>query len=247
MTLLALSACGDADEAGGSSSGLTKDNITQRTTNAMLAQGSMHIEMAVTADDGGLLMIGDQVMGADFDSTKVAFDYTELGADDMPTNQMSVTVVDGLIFANLGESSDDKYVRVDPTDTSSELGAAFAPMLEELDVTKSISKFADAITSVSQEGADETFDGVKTTPYRVTVDVDRAVASGALDEDTQLRAGGTIVYTFYIDSDDLLRRMKSEVDSAVVQVDVTKFGEPVEIVAPPAEEVIEESEFNAAA
>lgn len=248
FTLVVVSACGGEDEPKSSGPKLTKDNISQRTTAAMVAEGSMHFEMTVEAGDGVILMEGDQVVGETFDDSKFDFTYSEVSEDeDEPVTNMSMVLVDGIIYADLGEASDDMYVRVDPKNSSSEMGQAFSSMVDELDITKSVSSFADAITDVEQKGSSKKIDGVMTTPYSVSVDVDKAIESGALDTDSGIRPGTTLHYIFYLDKNDLLRRMESSIDSAHVQMDMTKFGEPVDIVAPGPDEFVEESELGEAA
>jgi hypothetical protein len=222
--------------------GFTKDNITQRMTDAMVAQGSMHVDMAIGAGPQSIEMAGDLVFGKDPSEYKMSVDYSQTGDEDV-----SVMWVDGIIFANFGESSDDKFVRIDPEDATSPMGQVLAPMMDEFDITKSIAQFEDAITDVEQEGDDTTIDGVEATPFQVTIDADRAKASGALDEDSGIKPGVSIEYTFYLDADDLLRRVEFSIDDAEAQMDITGFGESFDIVAPPAAQVIDESEFQASA
>lgn len=239
--LFVASACGGSGEPKGSDSRFTKDSITQVMTAAMVEQGSMHIEMTLEGGPDVMKMSGDQQIGETAADAAMAFDY------EMGEVSYSITLVDGIIFANLGESSNGKFVRIDPKNPQSAMGSAFAPMIDELDITKSISQFEDAITGVEQIGDAETIDGVETTPFLVTIDTDKAVASGALDKDSGIRPGTELTYTFFIDDDDLLRRMAFSIDSANVRMDMTNFGEPVDIKAPPADEIVEESDLGAAA
>lgn len=246
LTCAALTACGGEDAGSEdkpetSSSRYTKDNITRLMTDAMVEQGSMHVEMTMDGGPSVMTMSGDQRIGETAADTAMAVEY------EMGEEAFSITLLDGIIFANLGEASDGKFVRIDLDNPVGPMGAAFAPMIDELDITTSIAQFEDAITAVERKGAIKTIDGVKTTPYRVTIDVDKAIASGAIDEDGGLRAGTSITYTFFIDKDDLLRRMSFEVSGARAQMDMSDFGEPVEIVEPSADQVVEESELGQAA
>lgn len=240
--VLLVAGCGGSSDDAESTHGFTKHNITQRMTEALVAEGSMHMEMSIEAGPQRIVMSGDQVVGKSMDDSAMSMSYSESGEEPM-----EMRLVEGLFYVNFGESSEGKFVRVDPKDADSPMGRAFAPMIDELDITKSIREFADAITEVEQDGDDKRIDGVTTTPYQVTMDVDRAKASGALDEDTKLRSGASIEYTFYLDAEDRLRRMESTVDSAEVRVDLTNIGEPVDIVAPPTDETVDESEFQGGA
>lgn len=237
--LLLIAGCGGSGDDTDRPSRFTKDNFSQKMTAALLAEGTMHVEMQVDAGSQQITMSGDQVMGRSIDDSAMSMTYSESGEDGF-----EMRLVDGIFYANFGESSEGKFVRVDPKDPASPIGETLAPMADELDLTKSIREFADAITEVEQQGDGQRIDGVGTTPYKVTLDVDRAIESGALEKDTQLRPGASVVYTFYIDADDRVRRMESSVDSAHVRMDVTNLGEPVEIDAPPASQVIDESAFT---
>lgn len=108
----------------------------------------------------------------------------------------------------------------------------------------SVAQFEDAVTDVEQDGDHKTIDGVETTPYHATVDADRAMESGAMDKDGGIRPGADLAYTFYIDADDLLRRMEFSFGGAKARMDVAGYGEPVDIVAPPADQVMDESTFD---
>lgn len=149
------------------------------------------------------------------------------------------------LYADLGDVTDGKYLRVDPDAPDGPIGEAMAPFLDELDITTSVRQFEDAITDIERDGDPVTFDGVRAYPYRVTIDIDKAIKSGALDEDTKLRPGASVDYTFFIDRKDRLRRMESQIDSARVRMDISAFGSPLDIKAPPAAEVVEENELSA--
>lgn len=239
--VLLVAGCGGSQSSSESSTEFTEGNITQRVTAAMVAQGSMHVEMTVTAGPDVFVASGDQELDKDYDDTAMSIVFSNTGEDDT-----SFRLVDGIIFANLGETSGDKFVRIDPNDTSSQMGRAFAPLIDDLDIAKSVGQFGDAITDVEQVGDKKTIDGVETTPYHVTIDVGRAIASGALDKDSNLNPAASVEYTFYIDADDLLRRMEFSIDEARGRVDVTDYGKPVEIVAPAAAEVVDESVLSSA-
>ncbi|KRC64817.1 hypothetical protein ASE12_08545 [Aeromicrobium sp. Root236] len=241
LGLVLAAGCGGSDDSE-QDGRFTRDNITRRVTDALVQQGSMHLDMTIEAGDDKIHMSADQILGKDAQSTAMSMEYSESGEDDM-----SMRLVDGIVFANLGESSDGKFVRIDPEDAESQMGRVFAPLMDELDITTSIRQFEEAVTDVEQDGDTREIDGVTTTPFQVTIDVDRAIESGALEKDTNLRPGASVEYTFYVDDDDLLRRMEFAVDSAHATMDVTNLGEPVDIAAPPADEVIDEDAFMDAA
>ena len=238
---LLLAGCSGSDDQAPAGT-LDKSNITKRMTNAMVEQGSLHVSMTIDAGTQKIKMAGDQILGKDAGSSAMSVEYAESGEEPL-----TMRLVKGIVYANFGELSDDKYVRIDPADTTSAMGRSFAPVMDDLDITKSIRQFEDAITDVDQEDGQKEIDGVQTTPYRVTIDVDRAIKSGALDKDSKLRPGASVEYTFYIDGQDLLRRMEFTIGPAKARMDVTNLGDPVDIAAPPADQVIDEDAFMDAA
>lgn len=235
LGLLLVAGCGDADDA--TDAGFTEDNITERMTAAMVTQGSLHMEMTINAGKDQITASADQIVGDDPDDYAMSLEYADSeGAFEM-------RLVEGIIYADMGSLSDHKFLRVDPDNPSGPMGESLAPLMDELDIPTSVRQFEEAITDVEQQGDDTTIDGVETTPYRVTIDVDRAVASGALDKDSGLRPGTRVAYTFHLDADDLLRRIEFNVGSSTSRVDLTDYGKPVDIKAPPEADVIDESEL----
>src|SRR5512132_1293461 len=108
----------------------------------------------------------------------------------------------------------------------------------------------------TQKVGTETIDGVRTTHYRGTVDVQDALDQATAKERKALRrlldeakAHGidatSTTFDVWVGDDGLVRRLTQQVGS-VGQVTMTfsHYGEPVQIAAPPAEETIDLSDLN---
>ncbi|AWB93429.1 hypothetical protein [Aeromicrobium chenweiae] len=100
---------------------------------------------------------------------------------------------------------------------------------------------ADAVTSVEAKGDPETIDGVQAQPYEVTVDTSRVEAFAELPEASRSTIPKTLVYTMFLGPDDLLRRMTYGFGGMTGTIDLSQWGEPVDITPPPADELSDKS------
>ena len=100
----------------------------------------------------------------------------------------------------------------------------------------SISAMQGAVQDVQYAGSD-TVDGTKVDKYHVTVD------SSSLAKTLGATAGSadlpkTVAYDLYVDHDHLMRRIDMTVNKQHIVMTVSKWGEPVDIAAPPASQVM---------
>jgi hypothetical protein len=82
----------------------------------------------------------------------------------------------------------------------------------------------------------ESIDGIDTTRYAVTVNAAKALAAqglGSLAPST----GNSIVYNLWVDSDDLVRKLAADSKSFSLQMQLSDYGSPVTIEAPPPSEI----------
>ncbi|MET0467139.1 MAG: hypothetical protein ABWZ87_00205 [Aeromicrobium sp.] len=248
-TILALtSACGagDADltsaEAGSSSpaeaaapaaasDALTRENFVERLTAAQLAAGSAHMEA-----DGLGEMRGDVRLSEDVEKTQAK---VTMGAGPM---QSELRMVDGVVYFKVGELSAGKFIRIDLNDP---IGRHFGSMTDQVDPTGQLKLFRDALVEFDHQGSGGEIDGVETTKLRLVLDT-----SKVLDE----RAGGKarreakipkqLEYVLYVGSDDLLRQLTTDLGGSTTSITWTKWGEPVEVKAPSADQVTDSSRLR---
>ena len=250
-TILALtSACGaggtDLASADGSSSPakaaaqaaasdpLTQENFVERLTAAQLEAGSAHLEA-----DGQIDMRGDVRLAEDVEKTQAR---VTMGGGAM---LMDLRIVDGVVYLKMGDLSAGKFIRVDLTDPKDPIGRHFGSMAGQVDPTEQLKLFRDALVEFDDQGSGGEIDGVETTKLRLVLDTSKVVVSEA-DGGPVLGAKvpKQLEYTLYVGPDDLLRRMTMDVAGTTSSIDWSQWGEPVEVEAPPADQVTDGSKLG---
>lgn len=210
---------------------LTAEDFVDRVTAAAQAAGTVSLAMQTTAMDVTTEANG-VVRYVDGGTQEMSMVTTvpEMGTMDM-------RVVGGLVYLSMGELTGGKFLQIDPSDSSDPMAAQFEGMAGQLDPTGALSGLRDAIRSVEKGGEPEEVGGALAQPYTVTVDTAAALAS----QPEALAAGASLppelTYTYWIDADDLMRRMVSDLPTGTIDATFTGWGEPVEITAPSADEI----------
>ncbi|WP_029291510.1 LppX_LprAFG lipoprotein [Cellulomonas sp. HZM] len=212
---------------------LTADNFIETVAASMSKDASYHTTMKTTAN-------GTEAMSADGDAsvsggnTSMAMKMTTQGVD------MEVRVVDGIWYMNLGELSQDKFIKVDPNDAADEMGSSFAGLTDQLDPAATVSAMKDAVTSVKKSGEPVELDGVQAQPYEVVVDPSKI--GGAFGEQIK-KAGASLpdsfTYTYWVGSDGKPRKMVMDQAGAKTEMTMTDWGKKVVVKAPSKAEIIE--------
>ena len=141
-------------------------------------------------------------------------------------------VIDGNQYMNMGEMSGNMWIKMD-TATDPSLAASADPVQQ-------LRAFRSAVTDVTEVGKEDV-NGVDTTHYTVTVDTTK------MTTDATSTAGlpPTMTYEIWLDGEGRTAKMVIDLTSAGVAGSTTmtfsKFGEPVTIVAPPADQITDMS------
>jgi lipoprotein LprG len=130
------------------------------------------------------------------------------------------------------------------SDGSDPISAQMAPLIDQMtssaDLEQNFETF-EAASSIDQGDAD-VIDGVDVTEYVVTVDVSKMPADelgGVASEDLPF---DEVTYSLWVDGDDLVRRITSDLAGyGTTDTSIFGYGEPVEIEAPPADQVTDAS------
>lgn len=243
---LTLSACGDKDgdkkdDAAGdktssssaaSGTTLTKANFTKALSTSQAKAKSAHVDMTIDVGGQSVKAQGDVAVGS-----TVADSAMTMTMDMGSAMKVDMRLVDEALYINMGQMTQDKFVKVDLTDQSNPLAQQFGQLTDQMDPSKQLAELEEAVTSFEKKGEPETIDGVQAQPYAVTVDTSKLKALADLPSASTSQLPKTIDYTMYVGSDDLLRRMEFDLAGSKAQMDYSKWGEPVDILAPPADEV----------
>lgn len=211
---------------------LTADDVVARITAASQAAGTVSMEM--TTDTAGQSMSATGVLryGDSAQEMAMTMDVPDAGG------AVELRVVDGMVYMSMAELTEGKFLQIDPADTSNPLAAAFAPMMAQMDPTSQLGTYEGAILSFEKSGEPEEVGGALAQPYTMTIDSAVALeamggAAGGADLPAELTS------TYWVDGDDLIRRVQSESAGATVDMTMSGWGEPVEITAPTADQITE--------
>lgn len=229
--VLTLAACGGDDKAtdpsssGTSSSssgklsgqqfaGILKDALDKATT----AHMTMDLGSNGTAE-------GDADYTTSPPEAAIKLSMAALGGD------IEVRMVDGTLYVK-SPSFGDKWVSAALDDPNSPLGA----LGQQLDMTKTLQTFADAVVSASDQGSDEV-DGESLDHYTTTVDTKKLVSSMSSAAGDAGSLPKTMDQDWWFDSDGLVRKFSTDFGGQPLTVTLSDWGGDVSIEAPPSDEV----------
>ncbi len=258
LLLTGIAACGDDSGGGGDASG--EETPAGATLLASLDEGEEvdpgefvdtvadGLESSTTSRVEMTMSFGDQLST----SAEGDLDYTTDPPSmsmtmDMPgVGETDMVLVDGLVYMRLGEISEGKYWKLDPSDPDGPVaGMGLDQMLEQTDPLGALEKMEAGIDSVTFEGTEDV-DGRELDRYELTIDTEAAIGAyggGGLPDGTAEQLPETVTYDLWLDDEDRFARMVMEMpimDQQVsVEMDVDDWGKEVDIAAPPADEVTE--------
>lgn len=214
---------------------LTAKTLFPRVTKAEVEAGSSHIALKLTTPDGqGFRSYGQMKIGKRPRDTAMVMTVSD-GGGAMGT--VELRLVDRVFYISLGALTSNKFVKVDLADTSNPLAKQYGGIMENLDPGRQVQQYADAVTSFDSSGKPIEIDGVMARPYTVTIDPKKAAQLKNLESSTMPKR---VTFTIYVGPDDLPRRMVSQVPAGSdlgntrIQMDYSKWGDPVTIEAPSA-------------
>jgi hypothetical protein len=212
---------------------LTADNFLSVVGAAGKQAKSGHFSMKVTAAGTTITMEGDFANGA-----TAADSVASVTLDLPPDSGITVKQVGGVLYANFGAKTQNKFVAINPADPSSTLGPQFSSLLNRANPASQLGAFADAINTVEVAGAPELIDGVQATPYNVSVKSSAIVALMGLSGAAAAALPAELKYVYWIGSDNLVRRITIDAAGATTEILMSKWGDPVTITAPTADEIV---------
>ncbi|GIG37271.1 hypothetical protein [Cellulomonas pakistanensis] len=226
-----------AEEAAESSEfDLTKDDFIQRVTDATQAAGTLTMDMTQSGSGMSQTASGVVSYAEGAQEMSMTLEVPEAGTVEM-------RMVDGVVYMTMGELTQGKFLEIDPNDPSNPMAGSVAELEGQFDPTQGLSP--EAVLQFEKAGEPEEVGGVLAQPY--TVVVDSSAAAENLPE--ELAGAGAslpaeLSYTYWIDADDLIRRVTSESLGISTDITFSGWGEPVEIVAPAPEEITDLSSLG---
>jgi len=218
---LALAGCGSgSDSPGGPTASSTAATTTSLTPEAFLTG------LQAAADDAGsvsMTMKGNVMQGNG--AIRFGADRAATFTVDSEGGSTQLVLVDGVVYS---KDTGDPSARwqVMPADQGAQLVDGLSPEGTFL-------AMRSAATSVTSKGA-ERIEGTPTTHYVLTLDPASAGANAGV---TPSPGTPDLVYDFWVGDDDQLRRIAYSAGTSSLVVDYLGWGKPVDVVAPPADQV----------
>lgn len=191
--------------------------------------------MTMTSDFGGGGIGAEGVV--DYTSSPVSMAMTMSGAA-MGGQKSDLRLVDGIMYMNLGSMSNDKFIGFDLSEPGS-LPPGLDAIGDQMDPLASVEQLAPALKTVTFVGTEDV-DGEELDHYAVVADTSRLESL----EDIPAEAGvpPEVDYDLWFDDEFRMRRMEMAMDLAqpvTVEVELFDWGTPVDIEAPPKDQVVE--------
>ena len=167
-------------------------------------------------------------LGGDEAAMQMMMSMPEMGELEM------ITVDGELYLAMPGVTPEGMYMQAG----EDLLGQAAA--MEDIDVSTQWEAWEEGAEQVVFLG-DEDVDGTEMGHYQVTVDPQAIAEAGGEDAAAMTQAVGDepVVYDVWLDDDNLMRQLSFELEGMTAEMMMDNWGEPQEIEAPPADQVMD--------
>jgi hypothetical protein len=254
----ALAACGAGrDQAMPVVTGARAQRLVAASAGRTEAEKTAKLSGQVTVDAGGhhVTMPIDGAIDFRTNAVELSMGFGQLGAaaDGMT---MKVRVIAGVAYMSLGSipgaargvfeqrMQGKHWIKIDPSNLGASPDAGSTTFGGDAGSTIGALRGVDDVTRVGTEEVA----GVPTTHYRGTVDLAKVLAKLPARMQDELRknpAFGTGAWKIdaWVDADGTLRKMAFDVETAQMRVsevlELRDFGAPVDLSAPPADDVID--------
>jgi hypothetical protein len=210
---------------------LTKASFASSLADAQQKAKTVHVEAHVTAMGRRFTMIGD-VVGA----TRTRLDF-RLSGPALGGTARVILVDDVLCLRVPGLTRGARCFSLDIDRSNHPAARMLEQMLDQLqqlDPARAMKAFQAAV-ALDKVGTAK-IEGIATIRYAVAVNTRRALRAANLDGLVPVeRLPRTITYDVWVDARDLVRRMRTTVHGATITMTFSRWGQPVDIAAPPAD------------
>ena len=187
---------------------------------------SAHVEMVLEGQGETITMSGDTKIDPKNPAMRMSMD---MGG----SMKLDMIVLDKILYLQgIPGIGDGKWAKMA---LSGDMAKEFEKSLEQADPSKMAETYEQAITDVKYVGP-ETVDGESLQRYEVTMDT-KALGDTLPDDAAQLP--DTLTYDMWLDDEDRIRKVEYSVSGIKGDMTMSKYGEPVDITAPAAADVVE--------
>jgi hypothetical protein len=215
---------------------LTKADFASTIAEASKSKGSAHMRMTLGTS---VKASGDVNYGGGTPSMKMAMDISQ-GGKRMRIQEI---LVDGVIYMSMpGVTPQGKYLKLDSNTPGM---GSFGDVLKNIDPASMVAQMTKSLKRLEYVGP-AMIDGDQTRQYKLVVDAKKAVQSlglSGLPSSAASAIPDAMTYDAYFNADNTLRRITMKVMNEAMQVDMTNWGAPVQVVAPPRSDVVDMSKM----
>lgn len=254
---ISAAACGSGD----GDAPVSIKTLQAAVSNTQAAESSRFtIDVAVRAAGQDLTIEGSGVSSGDGTTTQLTLTIPIIGS-------IEARIVDGVIYLNLGDfplaatrlPEGKHWVRINPDSLGAGSGVDFGQLLEQAQSnspTRGL-EYLQGLSGDVQNLGDDTVAGAHATHYRASIDYAKVAAK--LPDSQSALAGkmaklGTVPADVWIDDSDRVVKMSFAIDGSAVgggagtakfSMEITDFGVPVDVQAPPADDTVDVATLGA--
>ncbi len=234
--LVSLSGCGsdtgNSGSGGSAAATLTQANFSRTVTAAQQSARSAHLEATIKTAGQTISMTGDVSGFGDIASTMMDLKIDAAG------KSLEIRLVHKVLYlhgAPMPVGHGKSWLKINLNDPHN-------PLSKILDTAgpRSLATYLQAVKSLRDRG-EETVDGVKAHHYTVTIDTAKALAANPAMKGMDLSKLGlprTLTTNAWLDSSNRPVKMTVQMGKlASIDAHLSKYGEPVSVHAPPANQV----------
>lgn len=239
LATLTVAGCGSAVDISAGRSGsvvLTKDNFASTLSTVTSQARSVHISGVFKVQGHAVTLSADESMGGtSFKDARASMTMTLPGQ-----GSVELRLVGGVLYVHgpqlgLSQQASKPWVKLDLTDPSNPVGQMFSRITNNMNPSKLADAFK-AIARLSKVGP-ENIDGLQTMHYRVSVDTSRLGSLLGIPAGSSAGMPKTLTYNVWVDAKNRPVQLSMINSGFTVQLQFSKWGEPVHVVAPPASQV----------
>lgn len=204
-----------------------KNQFAQELQDAMSQAESAHMTMAMKGGPSAMTMEGDVDYTTDPPSMSAVMTAPGQG-------KIEFRLVDEFAYMNMGELTQNKFLKASINDKQSELGD-LTGLRESMDPLSSFKSFSEGLEKVVYVG-EEQVGGDNAEHYELTLDTAKITALDDLTGQQAAQSGlpEKLTYDVWLDSENRMRQVAMDMGKTLgsLQMSVSKWNEPVNIVAP---------------
>lgn len=206
-----------------------KDAFLDQTQAAMLEKKTyaMTMNMALGGQEMKVTGVGDM---SNQNELKAKMTMEMPGATGQGIN---ILLLGKKVYMQLPGQAGGKYVEMPMDQLTAAGGQDFEKLLNP---AESLRMSKDAVQKVTFIG-EEDVNGEKLKHYQMELDLQKASEAAGVTAAPQPTGPQTVPYDLWVDGDKLMRQMRMTYEGAEVTTTMDKYGEPVDIQAPPSASV----------